>query len=357
MMPPPDTALRADRHRRFSAGAAVALAAALTLSARPASAQFAQSGSAYYVTGDYTLNADVSGYDVLVGKDTGGNTLAGTVTLSVADPAVVTQSANDTAAGGATYSGTNVFGANALMVGGGSVGAASGYDTSAVTINGGSVTFVTANNNATVAIAGGSVNNAFGNDFGATTISGGTVGTASFNNNSVLTIAGGAVTTAVGNDSATLNIMDGTVSEADALNASTLNVSGGTITDLFAFDTAAVNLSGGSVGGDTIYRESDTATLNFFGRNPVVYANPTNGTDANGNPGVFYDAAWTQPDGTVDNTKIFDAGGSAANAAPRGTTYTFRTAASVPEPGSPYLLLPALGVLGAVRFRRRKPVV
>ena len=171
MTPPTNTALRADRHRRFSAGAGMALAAALTLSARPAAAQFTQSGSAYYVNGDYRLNADYSGYDVIMGKDTAGNTVTRTTLPGLDANAVVTQSPNGTTLAGVTYHGLNTFGgAHVDYESGCSVGSVSSFDSTLDTVNGGSITFATMNDTSFMSMGGGTVSNVFGNDSSTTTI-------------------------------------------------------------------------------------------------------------------------------------------------------------------------------------------
>lgn len=68
--------------------AAALCAAALT--AAPAHAQFAQSGTAYYKTASHTLSTDITGNDVFVGKTTAFATLPGTITLTVATGATIT---------------------------------------------------------------------------------------------------------------------------------------------------------------------------------------------------------------------------------------------------------------------------
>ena len=109
---------------------------------------FVKSNGAYHVTGDYTLDADISGCDILVGRDAAGTVLSTTVTLTVTPGAVVTESALGSpgdyglnTVGGRLTSviGLNTFGDHHTNIVGGRVDRVSGCDSSTTTIAGGSV--------------------------------------------------------------------------------------------------------------------------------------------------------------------------------------------------------------------------
>lgn len=422
--------------RIVSFAASFGAVALLTLSARPATAQFTLDGSAYYVTGDHTLSEDVSGFEIMVGKTsfTQFDTITDPIiTLNIGDGAVTTYSDGLYPDDFIDYYGVNVFGGHFANVSGtatlthlasfdnSTVSISGGtisdylesYDSSKINISGGTIdALVAASNNSTISITGGEINddvlvgdNATVNISGGTTnyyVVGGDTSTINVSGdansaalwgyydsiinvsgnatvgeliayddsvvnisesatldfvggvaNSTVNISGGIINfEVVGAQNGTINIFGGIITTASGYDNTVFNITGGFITDVFADGNSMFNLSGGWISASTIYQLTDTATINLYGTE-IVYSNPI-AMNFEASPGefysgVYYDVAWTQGNGTVINTRYFDANGDTGAATPQGIIFTV-----VPEPGTFALILPVLGVLGLVVARRKR---
>lgn len=363
--------------------------APLVVAVNPVAAQFVKQNDAYYTVADYTLNTDVFGYEVFVGKNTAFNTLPGTVTLTVADGARI-KSFGHTYPDGKTHTSLRVFGNHKTNIIGGNVFNSNGFDSAIQNVSGGTVTHITANHTSTINILAsgivdettaarnngtvnirGTVNFADNYDSGVTNIFGGSVTLARANNSSKINVSGGnhihvdignqslanisggtvGVATADGNS--LLNISNGDINTVWAEFQSTTNITGGTVKHIYAIESSVVNISGGSISANSIYQISDFATTNFFGLS-IAYSGAAVGVaPVYGYPGVYYNVAWRRPDNVLINTRYFDVNGSVANATPQGVTFTL-AAVTVPEPGTLLLSLPVVGLVCAVVIRRRK---
>lgn len=230
---------------RYIAPAAVALT--VCAFAPVARAQFTKVGIVYYVSANHTLQKNVSGNDVLVGKATDGITLPGSITFTVATGAKITAGEYVTARNGVGYSGLNVFGKHRTV------------------INGGSVESVRASDDSTATIKGGSV----------------TKGTYAFGN-AILHVSGGSVGATGSAGSGTVNISGGRVQwDASVFDSGVLNISGGDVHNIFCSNTGTATLRGGNVGSVTVRDTGkftvrggvlkngillrDAATVNFVG--------------------------------------------------------------------------------------------
>jgi hypothetical protein len=192
--------------------------------ARPAQAQisgnFAYDSShfAYFVHGDTTVNGDISGNEVFLGKDNASSfkTLNTQSTLSVTDGALMTQHGN-WYPNGKYQLGLNVFGKNKANIAGGQMSYANGYDASTINISGGTMTEVDGDGKSTVNITGGNLLRA-------------------------------KVSGTLTNSSSTFNISGGSVGGVEVYGTSLVNISGGSLGDVYCLGESTVNLSGGSAG-------------------------------------------------------------------------------------------------------------
>jgi hypothetical protein len=266
------------------------------LLARPAPAQISgdyvydSSKHAYFIHGDTTVNGDISGNEVFVGKD---NAAAFTtlnpsppITLSVNAGAKTTDHGNPYP-DGKFYGGVNVFGHNTVNVSGGSVGdvggaGARGFDTSIINFSGGTLmeavafgtstvnfsagTFInglSAYETGTVNISGGSGGSLNTRDMGTVNFSAGTVNSAQNFNSGTMNISGGTLTYVAYNwDVGAINITGGSVNKAEAHKTSTFNISGGTVANgLTADGTSTINVSGGNVQGTLAAHNTSTFSI------------------------------------------------------------------------------------------------
>jgi len=140
------------------AGAALGLA---TLAAPPARADLAYDPvrNTYYTVGDHTLSTDLSGANVLVGKNpTTLATLPGSTRLTLAAGGVVTQNPNFVSyPNGRFYSGTFVFGQHSVEVTGGSAQLIQAEENSRASLRDGGVQTLVGANRSTLEVSGGSV--------------------------------------------------------------------------------------------------------------------------------------------------------------------------------------------------------
>ena len=310
------------------------LAVLAALSAKPAVAQLVYGGGdTYYVPGAATLASDVSGFEVLVGKDATGATLSGTATLTVAGGAITTYSGTRSTG----YFGLNTFGGYRANITGGSVYSAAAYDSAATTISGGTVTAAVGFNATVTTVSGGTVGQIQGYNASTTAINGGAISQIAANNASITTITAGVVGSLTVADNSTATITGGTLTNAYGQNASTTVVRGGALPNgLILFDSAQADF----VGSGLSY-----AYIGFGTGNPYHdYA------DAFTVSGTFGGAT------ALYSLYLYNQNGI-ANTAPRQFALN-GVVVAVPEAGTLALILPALGVAGAgiaAHRSRRQP--
>ena len=244
--------------------------------------------------------------------------------------------------GRADLLGTSGF--SQVTVSGGSVGGAYNYgDDSVLTILGGDIAGVDTRSN-----------NGLLPNTTTTYIKGGTIGQVTSAQRGTTNISSGYVKTLDGYNVSHVNISGGVVDTVTGYNNSVFDISGGTFCDVIAKDQSVFNITGGHFPPCTIYQGGDLASVNFFGRS-LVFSSAVAGVDAENKAGVFYDAAWTRPDGFVVNTRYFDINGNISAPTPQGTTFTFSTVtAAAPEPGTFALLGVGCWAFGVGAARRRK---
>lgn len=258
---PPSDPLTNRTNRNRLAPATAALAAACLCAAAFAAdpAPFQRSGAGYYVTGDHTLRADVSGCDVLVGRNADGTTSPGTATLTVARGATVTDSTPDAAG----FGGLTTFGNSRTRITSGTVTYAKDFDTSRTTISGGNVTYALGSGASVTTITDGTVGYVFDADASTATISGGNVYSVGSHNSNVTVITSRTVDALISSDAATATISGGSVAFATARDATKTTVAGGTVDHAQASGTAAVTIRGGTFTNGLMLEGS--ATADFVG--------------------------------------------------------------------------------------------
>lgn len=239
---------------------------------------------------------------MFVGKDTAFNTLAGTVTLTVASGAIITNSANGTIQGSATYFGLYEFGSHHTNITGGGVHNNNGY------------------------------------------------------NNSTTNITGGSVYYAGSNDTSTTNISGGTVASAFGFNNGTTNISAGTVSLGYGYGSSTTNISGGAL-SNGFFLSDPTATLNFVGTGLSSAYQSYSNTNPYSHFSDFFKVSGTIG-GVATSYDVYIRNDNGSNgAAPQNTAprqFTFNGASVVPEVASLTLLaLPTIGVL-ALRIARRR---
>ena len=212
-------------------------------------------GSIYYYTDAATINTDISGNDVVLGKTPGGTfadakgdtNILTPYTVTVEAPANITGNSNNYNDG---YYGFQTYNNTTLNINGGNIGfTAWGFDTSTININGGKVHDATSSGG-TVNIKGGTTDVSYSNGSkGVVNISGGTVGTAT----GFFSLRG----------SGTFNVTGGTISggQYSYLGSGILNVFGGTVTSTISGGDGEINLSGGT----SSKVESGGAAINITG--------------------------------------------------------------------------------------------
>ena len=226
----------------------------LALPAAPAFAQFSGGGAtydaahhAYFVQGNATLNGDVSGNDIFVGKDNSRNF----ATLNTATPVTLTITSGATATynsikpyRGDDFTGVNVFGKNKVNITGGDIREIRGYDFSAVNIT------------------GGNVDRAFSMASGTTSIHGGTLVSATAYGSSTTNFSGGRIHDLSDEETSTTNVSGGTIEAIDGFNTSITNICGGNIDIVEDNDNSITNISGGTIGAILL---RDSSRLNLLG--------------------------------------------------------------------------------------------
>ena len=185
-------------------------------------------GGIYYYVGAAVINANISGYDIVIGKAPGGqfanaggdtdlgNTDVTKYTLTVKSGAIISYNYQDDG-----YEGLSVFNRNTLAILGGQVSDARGYNASVIDIAGGNVGGAAAFNTSSLHITGGTV--------GETTIPLGGV---------------------AGYDNSAVDISGGYVNSAEGHGTSVTNVNGGLLYMTYGYDHSDINITGGTVGGD-----------------------------------------------------------------------------------------------------------
>ncbi|MBC8139247.1 MAG: hypothetical protein H8F28_25515 [Fibrella sp.] len=284
-------------------------AAPIVPNASGASYTFDVAGKAYFVFADTSLNADIAGNDLYVGKSSIApyNTLAGSATFTIGAGANATRS--DPVGDGLAGYGVRTFGDFRTDMTGGTIANLFGADNSQTSISAGAVELAVFSDSADVSLSGiGSVTNLFLGGVGipqdsVATISGGVFTNLTLLGNTVANITGGIVPTVAGSGIS----LFGTSTQANifgtGLSATYLGIDGD------GFD--AFNVTGTLQDG-TVYTPS--APL------PVRVQNGT---------------------GTPNSTQ---------------RQFAFNPAAVVPEAGTFALLLPGIVLGGLTVIRRRKVV-
>lgn len=225
----------------------------------------------YLVTGDATIDTNLSGNEVFVGKDNYANfaTLPGTITLTVNDPAVINGFNYRPFADGINYFGLNVVGAHIANINGGVVGDAYGFNTGTINVNGGIVGGLHGYGNSALNVTNGMVGFVEGTANSTTLISGGMV----LSNLTTLmdataTITGGSVLQVLANGGL-ITVSGGTVSTATATGSGQLTFTGSglTVNSLgeSTFFTGADNLIGTSYTLTGTLTSGDLISLPVFG--------------------------------------------------------------------------------------------
>ena len=186
---------------------------------------------------------------------------------------------------------------------------------------------------ATANVLGGSFNNgAQSSNYGILNISGGSFA------NAVIGFGNSEIT--YGGTATTLHMY--------AYDTTHISVTGGDIGDLRVANAGVVDVYGGRISPNTVYAQSQTAVINFYGNN-LQFSNPTAGTFG-GSGGFYWDLSGTLRNGDALSTRLFDAGGGVT--AP--TTIRFNPTAAVPESGTGLLLTCVVLPVAAIASRRRR---
>lgn len=334
------------------------VAALLTFAAAlPAHAQFTQSGNAYYTTADHTLNTNISGNDVFVGKDPGTfATLPGTVTLTVETGANVTGFGfGSVYSDGNYYYSLTVLGNHRANITGGNVSEVYGYNTSTTNISGGTVGFATGLGASTINITGGSVGTAISMESSTVNISVGSFNSGSAYNASTMNISGGSFDSIENRDVSTINFSGGNAAFSFGYETSTTNISGGNITKAYGAANSTTNISGSTL-TDGFLLYDPTATVNFLGtemsfayqsygnNNPYNMFTPTY-ADFFKVSGIFSGEARTY------DLYIRNLAGASGTSNPTQRQFNLII---VPEASTFALALPALAMVGTVVIAKRR---
>lgn len=259
--------LRSTARRPLTLSAALAVAALTTFCARPVAAQFELKDTAYYVTGDYTLSADVTGFDVLVGKDpTTLNTLPGPITLTVAEGAVVTTGPGVPGPDFTSYRALSVFDGHRVNITGGTASLVEAYGGSRVRVSGGTISdFINTYDASTVDVSGGDIEFVYAYDNSTANITGGNVRLAYAEGNGTLNISDVTVAKVFGFEGTpNINVTNSTVDDFGAFYANTLNITNSIITSDFGVDEANIlNITNSSV--TTYLYAGEVGTVNIAG--------------------------------------------------------------------------------------------
>ncbi|MEI6431525.1 MAG: hypothetical protein WCP07_05050 [bacterium] len=238
--------------RPFLMSVAGIAAVCSTLSA--AQAQTVAFGN-YYYTSASTINTDISGSNVVIGKTPVSGTpatdtnIATSYTVDIATGAIISGFSGNYRNGVSTYS------TGQLTVTDGSISGLSAFDTSLMTINGGGITgFLAGFDNAGITIAGGThTADVKANNNSNVTLSGGAVtGDINAFDDAIVTLNGGTLNGDVASDNASaLNISAGSVSgSVSGFGSSIVTITGGAISNgVYAYDSAQANVTGGTITG------------------------------------------------------------------------------------------------------------
>ena len=288
--------------------AAPATAAPIVPGASGASYTFDAGNETYFVTADTTLNADISGNDLYVGKTSAANltTLPGTATLTIGAGATTTR---------------RVPSGNGLA----------GYG---VRTFGGFNTLVT----------GGNIANLFGADLSVTNISGGAIELAVFNDNAAVELTNNAA--------AITNLFLGT---AGATETPTAFISGGVLTTMTLAANSSATITGGivpTVAGSGVYLFDTGAQANFFGTGlAATYIGLVNNYDT-------FDITGTLQDGTLYTVSAPLPVGVRNDTGTVNSTqrqFSLNSITVVPEAGSLALALVGGSVSGMGLVLRKRP--
>lgn len=179
-------------------------------------------------------------------------------------------------------------------------------------------------------------------------VTGGNVGSFFGYNACVMNMSGGIVNGAVSDGTSTLNISGGSVNNVAVRENSTANFSGGVVNLVYCEQSSTTNISSGTfMSGFGL--NSSTASVNFVGTG-LSFAYQSSGSSMYSGYADFFKVS-----GTVGGaTNTYDLYIRNTNGVPNSTPRQFRfngAAVAVPEAGSLALLLPAMGILGAVVAR------
>ena len=389
-------------------GLMTALSLALFISA-PVNAQISggyaydDANRAYFVTGDATVDGNIFGNDVFVGKDNAASftTSAPTppIVLTVNQGAFIRGFGNVYPIGdpnGVRYDNVNVFGGNKVNITGGNVDGTHGYDASTINISGGdvgstqgfdsSVTNIGGGavrnindyrnsafnltsgsvlqsriyDNSAANISGGNIGQVYAFDASKTNITGGIVNLVAGYDNNVTNISGGSLRFSFGANHCVTNISGGNVKNAYGALNSVTNISGGSVTDIYAYGDSAFNITGGAIGSHSL-RLFEDSLLNLSGADFVLSDAIEMGSDVNGSY-TLYTLTGLLTDGSSLNTDLFDyqdGGYDIAGGGPGKTPLyfngnpVFAGGVAAPEPGALALFALALPVgIGMMRRPR-----
>ena len=336
----------------------------------------------YYYTDTATINTDISGNDVVIGRSPAGavgapgdvnlgTTDATKFTVTMATGAKTTYNGNDLNDG---YKSLNIYNFNTLNVVDGDILEAVGHDDSIINVSGGTSgtaggAGIVAAGNSTANISGGTTKGA-GRNTSKVFITGGTVPRLEMYDNATATISDTVnVDTIIAFDASTTNVTGGTVKEADIIGQTTLNVSGGSITTAFISNDSSFVMTGGTVTDLNGYRNS---VLNLYGgtiTNPIhlqdlsfltIYGHDltfslTGAYSDAGRDGLIYSVnGFLGNDLNASTFTIYDqntgtpSSGSSLNAARQFALVN----SNAPEPASLAFLLPAIGSLLSCRLKK-----
>jgi hypothetical protein len=360
-----------------------------SLVALPANAQLAVEDNVYYYTSTATINTDIRGKDVVIGRmpggafaDAGGDTnIADPYTVTIASGAQVSR--NDFFNDG--YSGVELFNTTTLNVTGGTIESVRSFNASAVNINGGTVgglgvydatitissgvaNYVRSYGTGTINVTGGAIGNGIVAN-GPTNISGGNIdyingwtdsvvnitngaiGYLTTLDTSVINISGGVLTEVGGGGSSLINITNGNVVHVSSGGTSTVNVYDGIITHVIAYQNGAINIYGGTIGNNTLYARNN-GLINLFGTGFSLSDALGMGSDSNGQY-TYYNLTGVLQNGDVLNNTFRDYAGGFDVGGPNSPIVFNAASAAAPEPGTLTLLgLGGMALIGAARRRR-----
>ena len=335
---------------RFSVRALPIVAALVAATcATPAFAQLTLDGNAYYTTAADTLAADISGFDVFVGKTSLANfaTVPGNATLTINPGATVT-GFGDTYPDTESYYGIAIFDNYGVTVTGGDVDEITAYDTSRLDIADGTFADIGMRDTSTATVTGGTFASFYIYDTSAADITGGDFNTIETQGFAIMNISLANVVGATAYDNSVMNLTGGDSGRVVSHNDGVVNISGGTHADFGGFEFGVINVSGGTISGTFNLYES--STINFFGTGfTTSYAG--SGFDFQNNECDAFDVSGTV--GGVLKSYVVNVR-NAGTPDPTPRRFNFLAPVVVPEAGTLALLGLGCWVLGAVVVRRRE---